>query len=57
VYIMKLPQSASVLEYLQSVKIDSRGQGIAWDRSEKDKLYGIIRKDNSVVVSELAPGN
>jgi len=52
VYIMKLPPSGSVLEYLQSVKIDSRGQGIAWDRSQKDKLYGIIRKDNSVVVSD-----
>lgn len=54
VYILKLPQSGSVLEYLQSLKIDSHGQGIAWDRSEKDKLYGIIRKDDSVVVSELA---
>ncbi len=53
VYILKLPRSGSVLEYLQSVKIESHGQGIAWDRSEKDKLYGIIRKDNSVVVSEL----
>jgi len=57
VYILKLPLSGSVLEYLQSVKIDSRGQGIAWDRSEKDMLYGIIRKDNSVVVSELVSGN
>ena len=53
VYILKLPQSGSVLEYLQSAKIDSYGQGIAWDRSEKNMLYGIIRKDNSVVVSEL----
>jgi hypothetical protein len=54
VYILKLPQSGSVLEYLRSVKIDSHGQGISWDRSEKNKLYGIIRKENSVVVSELA---
>jgi len=53
VYILKLPQSGSVFDYLQSVKIDSPGQGIAWDRCEKDVLYGIIRKDNSVVVSEL----
>jgi hypothetical protein len=57
VYILKLPQSGSALEYLRSVKIDSYGQGIAWDRREKDMLYGIIRKDNSVVVSELVPGN
>jgi hypothetical protein len=55
VYILELPQSGSVLEYVQSESIDSHGQGIAWDRSEKDMLFGIIRKDNSVVVSELAP--
>ena len=54
VYILKLPQSGSVLEYLQSIKIASHGQGIAWDRSGKNTLYGIIRKENSVVVSELA---
>jgi len=53
VYILKLPQSGSVLEYLHSAKIDSHGQGIAWDRSKKNMLYGIIRKENSVVVSEL----
>ena len=57
VYILKLPQSGSVLEYLHSAKIDSHGQGIAWDRSKKNMLYGIIRKENSVVVSELVPGN
>lgn len=55
VYILKLPESGSVLEFLQSVKIDSHGQGIAWDRSDSERLYGIIRKDNAVVVSELAP--
>jgi hypothetical protein len=54
VYVLKLPQSGSVLQYVQSAKIGSHGQGIAWDRSEKNVLYGIIRKDNSVVVSELA---
>lgn len=53
VYILKLPQSGPVLEYVKSVKIDSRGQGIAWDRSKKNMLFGIIRKDNSVVASEL----
>jgi hypothetical protein len=53
VYILRLPRSGSVLEYLRSAKIASHGQGIAWDRSAKNILYGIIRKDNSVVVSEL----
>jgi hypothetical protein len=54
VYILDLPQSGPVLNYLRYEKIESKGQGIAWDRSEKNKLYGIIRKENSVVVSELA---
>ncbi len=53
VYILKLPQSGPILEYMQSLNIDSHGQGIAWDRSEKDFFYGIIRKNNSVVVSEI----
>jgi len=56
VYILKLPLSGSILEYIQTAKIDSHGQGIAWDRTQKNMLYGIIRKDNSVVVSELIPG-
>lgn len=51
VYILRLPRSGSVLEYAGSAKIASHGQGIAWDRSGKNRLYGIIRKDNSVVVS------
>ena len=57
VYVLKLPRSGSVLEHMQSLKIDSHGQGIAWDRGRKNIIYGIIRKDNSVVVSELAPEN
>lgn len=52
VYVLRLPQAGQVLEYVQSLVIESEGQGIAWDRREK-KLYGIIRKSNSVVVSEL----
>jgi len=56
VYILRLPSSGSTLEYIQSAKIASRGQGIAWDRNGKNMLYGIIREDNSVVVSELVSG-
>lgn len=53
VYILRLPESGSVLEYVRTTSVASQGQGIAWDRSEKNILYGIIRKDNTVVVSEL----
>lgn len=57
VYILKLPQSGPVLDFLQSANIDSHGQGIAWDRSVKNMLYGIIREDNSVIKSELILDN
>lgn len=52
VYILQLPHSGSIMEHVQTVKIASHGQGIAWDRSGKNVLYGIIRKDNSVILSE-----
>lgn len=54
VYILRLPDTGPVLEFAGSAKVGSHGQGIAWDRSEQNKLYGIIRKNNSVVVSEPA---
>jgi hypothetical protein len=56
VYILQLPDTGSILENKGSVKIGSHGQGIAWDRSDAGKLYGIIRKDNAVIVSELVSG-
>jgi hypothetical protein len=54
VYLLQLPESGSVLELNGTMKIESHGQGIAWDRSNKNRLFGIIRKDNSVIVSELS---
>lgn len=53
VYILRLPEKGSILEYVSAAAIESHGQGIAWDRTETRSLYGIIRKDNSVVISEL----
>jgi hypothetical protein len=51
IYILKLPAKGHILEYTGTAKIESRGQGIAWDRSGSNRLYGIIRKENAVVVS------
>ena len=52
VYVLKIPEEGHVLEFVQACRIESEGQGIAWDRRENE-LYGIIRKNNSVVVSAL----
>jgi len=43
VYKMKLPEAGAVLELVEIVPLNIRGQGIAWDRSEPGVLYGIIR--------------
>lgn len=41
VYVMELPKAGSVLQWVGTVELDIAGQGIAWDRSRKDVLYGL----------------
>lgn len=43
VYRMRLPRAGSVLELVATLPLNIRGQGIAWDRSTPDVLYGVIR--------------
>jgi hypothetical protein len=43
VYRVRLPEIGSVLEVEEIIPLNVRGQGIAWDRHEKNVLYGIIR--------------
>jgi hypothetical protein len=42
-YRMRLPKAGSVLELVDIIPMNIRGQGIAWDRSERGVIYGIIR--------------
>lgn len=42
-YKMTLPEAGSVLELVEILPINIRGQGIAWDRSQPGVIYGIIR--------------
>lgn len=53
VYVMKIPDAGSVLELVETLPIEINGQGIAWDRSEPNCIYGIIKKDMKVIVSRL----
>jgi hypothetical protein len=62
-YRMKLPAHGSVLEVVDIIPMNIRGQGIAWDWSKKDEIYGIIRatadekkagKTHRVTVSRFA---
>ncbi|HWQ69345.1 MAG TPA: cycloisomerase [Patescibacteria group bacterium] len=42
-YRMRLSESGSVLELVDIIPMNIRGQGIAWDRSQPGVIYGIIR--------------
>jgi len=42
-YRVRLPKAGSVIELEDVIPMNVRGQGIAWDRSEPDVIYGIIR--------------
>ena len=43
IYRMQLPKAGSVLDLVQIIPMNIRGQGIAWDRSEPGVIYGIVR--------------
>ena len=43
VYKMRLPKAGSVLELVETIPMNIRGQGIAWDRSDRGVIYGVIR--------------
>jgi hypothetical protein len=43
IYRVRLPKMGSVLEVVDILPMNIRGQGIAWDRSDTGVIYGIIR--------------
>lgn len=62
VYKMTVPKAGSVLQLVEIVPLNIRGQGIAWDRSQPGVIYGITRataleraagKGNRVTVSRM----
>ena len=46
VYVMELPEAGSVLQWVGTVELEIAGQGIAWDHSQRDVLYGIVRGED-----------
>jgi hypothetical protein len=42
-YRMRLPRHGSILEVVDIIPMNIRGQGIAWDKSQPGVIYGIIR--------------
>lgn len=52
-YAMRLPESGSILELVATIQIPIFGQGIAWDRTDEGVIYGIRKRDRTVVISRL----
>lgn len=55
-YVMALPESGYTLRHVKTIPVTIHGQGIAIDRSVKDRIvvYGIAeRKESAVVVNEI----
>ena len=42
-YKCRIPEMGSVIDLVEIIPLDIRGQGIAWDRSEPKTIYGMIR--------------
>ena len=53
VYAMKLPEAGSVLELVETLPIEIFGQGIAWDHSEANHLYGLVKGERKVIISKF----
>lgn len=54
-YVLKLPDRGSTLQYVKTIPTVSEGQAFAIDRSIRNQLilYSITRNDNYVIVSEV----
>ncbi len=53
IYVLKIPQAGSSLEFVETIPVNSTGQGIAWDKSTPGLLYGIHKKNREVIVARL----
>ncbi len=52
-YVMQLPEMGSTLQWIGTVPLAIAGQGIAWDRSQPDVIYGFVRETNTVSVNRV----
>lgn len=53
-YVLRVPHSKSVLELVRIIEVESRGQGLAWDRSQENTICTIKRKEREVVINRIS---
>lgn len=53
-YVLEFPQMGSTLKWIDTIDVGSYGQGIAYESDGLSAyVYGIIRKENKVVVTKI----
>ena len=52
-YVLDVPDTGTELGLVRRIEMDSEGQGIALDRTERTFLYSIQRRSREVIVSAL----
>lgn len=53
IYRVEFPEFGSVMRWVATFPAEIAGQGIAWDRSTPDVIYGIVRKDRKVTATKV----
>jgi len=53
IYQMAFPKAGSVMQWTATVPADIAGQGIAWDRSVGNVVYGIVRPERRVTATRV----
>ncbi len=53
IWVLKIPQAGSILEFIDTIPVNNPGQGIAWDPSEQDIFYAIYKSNREIIVSRL----
>jgi hypothetical protein len=56
-YVMQIPQIGSTLRWIGTVPLAIAGQGIAWDRSQPDVIYGFVRESNTISANKVDLGS
>ncbi len=54
IYVLGFPDKGVTLKWIDTILVGSYGQGIAYEKDgESELIYGIIRKENKVVVTKI----
>jgi hypothetical protein len=56
-YVMQVPEIGSTLKWVGTVPLAIAGQGIAWDRSQPDVIYGFVRDTNTISANKVDLGS